>query len=95
MIVYQLFEFQPPYAGTDPVEAARQAALYEQRPQFVALLQPHPMKKEIRELISRCWSPDPDGRPSFEKIVLALEGILAKLPRQGLVAQGGGCCAVS
>jgi hypothetical protein len=29
----------------DPVEAARQAALYERRPEFVALMQPHPMKK--------------------------------------------------
>ncbi len=38
-------QFQPPYAGMDPVEAARQAALYERRPEFVALLQPHPMKK--------------------------------------------------
>lgn len=27
------------------MEAARQAALYERRPEFVALMQPHPMKK--------------------------------------------------
>ena len=52
-------QFQPPFAGQDPVEAARQAALYERRPQFVALLQPHPHKKEIRTLIARCWSPNP------------------------------------
>lgn len=38
-------QFQPPFAGMDPVEAARQAALYERRPEFVALMQPHPQKK--------------------------------------------------
>ena len=32
MILYQLFEHQPPFAGTDPVDAARNAALYEHRP---------------------------------------------------------------
>lgn len=42
-----VLQFQPPFAGMDPVEAARQAALYERRPEFVALMQPHPMKKVI------------------------------------------------
>ena len=32
MIMYQLFEHQPPFAGTDPVEAARKAALQDLRP---------------------------------------------------------------
>ena len=32
MILYQLFEQNPPFAGVDPVEAARQAALYDKRP---------------------------------------------------------------
>ena len=32
MIAYQLFELQPPFAGMDPVDAARKAALAEERP---------------------------------------------------------------
>ncbi|PRW60891.1 Dual specificity kinase splA isoform A [Chlorella sorokiniana] len=97
MIVYQLFEFQPPFAGMDPVEAARQAALYERRPEFVALMQPHPQKKELRELIARCWAPNPEDRPAFVQLVKELEGILARIPRTVMIKQeaGGGCCTVT
>jgi serine/threonine protein kinase len=31
-------QFMPPFSGMDPVEAARQAALYDQRPEFILLL---------------------------------------------------------
>lgn len=51
-LLYAL-QFQPPFAGMDPVEAARQAALYERRPEFVALMQPHPMKK-VGTLAAAC-----------------------------------------
>lgn len=95
MIVYQLFEFQPPFSGQDPVEAARQAALYERRPDFVALVQPSPVKKMLRDLITRCWSPDPEDRPPFPQIVDELEAVLAKLPRQQLTGGGEGCCTVA
>ncbi|KAI7841021.1 hypothetical protein COHA_005249 [Chlorella ohadii] len=97
MIVYQLFEFQPPFAGMDPVEAARQAALYERRPEFVALMQPHPQKKELRELIARCWAPNPEDRPAFVQLVKELEAILARIPRTVMIKQetGGGCCTVT
>jgi hypothetical protein len=47
MILYQLFEHQPPFAGTDPVDAARQAALYEYRPplsQLKGRLEPFPVR---------------------------------------------------
>jgi hypothetical protein len=37
MIAYQLFELQPPFAGMDPVDAARKAALAEERPALVRL----------------------------------------------------------
>ena len=45
MILYQLFEHTPPFAGVDPVEAARQAALYDKRPNLVQLgeSKPFPM----------------------------------------------------
>jgi hypothetical protein len=34
MILYQLFETSIPYAGHDPVDAARQAAMLGARPSF-------------------------------------------------------------
>lgn len=96
MIVYQLFEVQPPFAGMDPIDAARQAALYELRPQFIQLQGPDPIKKEVREIIEWCWRPNAEDRPSFAQIVAAFETVLTKLPRKPL--SGGnddGCCSVS
>jgi serine/threonine protein kinase len=37
MICYQLFEGAVPFEGTDPVQAARNAAMHRQRPIFSAL----------------------------------------------------------
>lgn len=34
MIAFQLFEHCPPFAGMDPVEAAKHAALHDRRPAF-------------------------------------------------------------
>ena len=43
MIAYQLFEYCPPFAGMDPVEAARQAALHNKRPDFNKLNEKTPV----------------------------------------------------
>jgi serine/threonine protein kinase len=99
MIMYQLFEFQPPFAGMDPIDAARQAALYELRPKFVVLNGVGQAKKDIKTLIERCWGPNGEDRPSFEQIVSRLEEILTTLPRNksgegGDGGGGGGCCTV-
>lgn len=53
--------------------------------------------QEMRELIARCWSPNPEDRPPFTELVKELEGIMAKLPRSTMVRQSveGGCCAIS
>lgn len=37
MIIYHLFEHTPPFAGVDPVEAAKMAALDNKRPKLVRL----------------------------------------------------------
>lgn len=99
MIMYQLFETQPPFAGMDPIEAARQAALYDMRPQFISLAQKSEKDTQggIRRLMERCWAPNAEERPTFEEIVDELEIVLAELPR---VRRGSGsgnsneCCTV-
>ena len=96
MILYQLFEHMPPFSGMDPVEAARQAALFDKRPQFHALSPPdHPMAR-VRAVMEACWDPNPERRPSFEEVVEKLEGVMAVTPRPdfGSGGGGGGCCAV-
>lgn len=40
MIAFQLFEHSPPFAGMDPVEAAKHAALHDRRPGMHKLKDP-------------------------------------------------------
>ena len=49
MIAYQLFELTPPFSGMDPVDAARKAALAEERPPLMRLATNMPTMK-----VSRC-----------------------------------------
>ena len=95
MIMYQLFETNPPFSGMDPISAAKNAAMYDLRPQFVQLGIGGPSyKTEIKELIESCWRPNGEMRPSFESIVVSLETILAKVP--GRKSQdNGGCCTIA
>lgn len=49
----------------------------------------------LRELVVKCWDPDPEERPGFEAVIGALEALLKKIPRdKGTGGGGGGCCAV-
>jgi len=100
MIMYQLFESQPPFAGMDPIDAARQAALYDLRPHFIILQSAAPPKAEIKDLIESCWRPNAEDRPTFESIVESLESILSKLHRRSSKSKGtgdieNGCCSLS
>jgi hypothetical protein len=45
MIAYQLFELMPPFSGMDPVDAARKAALAEERPPLLRLATQMPTYK--------------------------------------------------
>ncbi len=45
MIAYQLFELMPPFSGMDPVDAARKAALAEERPPLLRLATEMPTYK--------------------------------------------------
>lgn len=52
MIAFQLFEHCPPFAGMDPVEAAKHAALHDRRPAFNKLndaTTPYPVSKLLRQ----------------------------------------------
>lgn len=51
MILFQLFEHTPPFAGVDPVEAAKAAALENSRPRLERLnssQSPMPVSHESR-----------------------------------------------
>lgn len=47
MIAYQLFELTPPFSGMDPVDAARKAALAEERPPLMRLATQMPTMKVL------------------------------------------------
>ena len=98
MILYQLVEGSHPFAGMDPISAAKNAAMADLRPSFVQLSGTIPAyKREARELIENCWRPNPELRPAFESIVVTLESILAKVPatNRSSSASGGGCCSIA
>lgn len=90
MIVYQLFEHAPPFVGMDAVAAARAASTSHTRPSFVRLKEPKQLNAEIRELIARCWAPNPDDRPGFREVCAVLEGIIVRAPSKGKHPRGNG-----
>ncbi|EFJ42907.1 hypothetical protein VOLCADRAFT_66387 [Volvox carteri f. nagariensis] len=90
MIIFQLFEATQPFAGHDPVEAARNAAMLSARPGFP------PRSKlsateSMRRLIEDCWAADAEKRPTFEDIIQRLEVELAKLPKHQHFEKDAAC----
>lgn len=84
----------------DPVEAARQAALNNARPSFIALTKPGPHRRELKTLIERCWAPNADQRPAFPEVCKILEKMIASMPRQEVIVSNNsagdkGCCTIS
>lgn len=94
MILYQLFEHQPPFAGTDPVEAARNAALYDMRPHLQQLQSRKEPFPPLRKLIEQCWHPNPELRPNFTSIIADLTTVLAAMPRKNKSGPKGPPAAV-
>lgn len=95
MIIFQVFETTPPYAGCDPVEAARSAAMLGARPVFPPRRNLSEVQLELRDLITCCWASDAEARPSFEDIIARLENLLSKLPKHQYYNKSSGCCGVS
>lgn len=95
MIIFQLFETTPPYAGQDPVEAARSAAMLGARPTFPPRRNLTPVQIELRDIISCCWAADAETRPTFEEVIARLEALLTQLPKHQYYNKPNGCCGVS
>ncbi|KAJ9508672.1 hypothetical protein QJQ45_027961 [Haematococcus lacustris] len=98
MIAFQIFECVAPFAGDDPLEAAKAAAMENARPAFPPRRQLSPIQEGLRTLVKNCWEGEPEKRPSFEDIVQRLEAMLETLPKHTHFDKGpapGDCCVVS
>ncbi|KAI8473279.1 MAG: protein kinase [Monoraphidium minutum] len=94
MIAYQLFEGVPPFAKSDPVEAARQASLEGVRPQWGESNGSRgELPAKLKHLVEQCWAADYETRPEFTQIIATLQEVLQGLPAD--VPQASGCaCSV-
>jgi len=63
MFLYELSEKKRPFSKMKPAELLRNVVKNGERPQF-SKATPSP----LRELISKCWSANPEERPAFEEI---------------------------
>jgi serine/threonine protein kinase len=91
MIYYQLFSFQQPFSGRNPVDACRAAALENMRPP----MREGYMPPELSALVTRMWDPVVKKRPSFIEIIDILVPIVEKLQKQPDASATPGCCTIS
>jgi serine/threonine protein kinase len=89
MIYYQLFSFQQPFAGRNPVDACRAASLENLRPP----IREGYMPPELAALVARMWDPLVKKRPSFLEIIAELEPMVDKYANEPDAQPG--CCVVS
>ena len=74
MIAYQLFELTPPFSGMDPVDAARKAALAEERPPLMRLATQMPTMRVCIPLTLHCQKLQQTIRYAKERSCFALVG---------------------
>ncbi|KAK8898251.1 hypothetical protein M9Y10_000529 [Tritrichomonas musculus] len=67
IIVYELFVCEEPFKDFGLNTLYSKVIVAGERPEFK-----HPIPRCYRDLITRCWSPDPNARPTFQDIVKEL-----------------------
>jgi serine/threonine protein kinase len=90
MIYYQLFSFQQPFYGMNPVDAAKLASMESLRPTMQKDLMPAPLARIVRTM----WDADESKRPSFVQLIELLEPIAAEYAAES-ERKSNACCAVS
>lgn len=90
MIYYQLFSFQQPFYGMNPVDAAKLASMESLRPTMQKDLMPAPLARIVRTM----WDADESKRPSFVQLIELLEPIGAEYAAES-ERKSNACCAVS
>ena len=88
MIVFQLFECICPFHSTDPIVAARNAAMTGKRPEFPTKDSLSEADAALRRLVVDCWDGDPEKRPAFVEIIARLEELLKKMPKHEIFKGG-------
>lgn len=92
MIFYQLFCFQQPFAGLNPVDAAKMASAEALRPTLAQGLMPPELSRIVRSM----WNPDDMARPTFVNLIDQLEPLATwHQDEEAKNAGGGKCCVVS
>lgn len=92
MIYYQLFCFQQPFQGLNPVDAAKLASVEALRPTLASGLMP----PELSRLVRSMWDPIDQRRPTFVQIIEQLEPIGLKYQEaEAKAGKEGQCCVIS
>ena len=91
MIFYQLFSFQQPFYGLNPVDAAKLASLESLRPALQHGIMPDDLAKVVRSM----WDPKDSNRPDFLEVIERLEPIAMKYQAEEEKVALAKCCVVS
>lgn len=75
IVVYEIVCLSVPFENLEPQEAVKSTAK-GMRPALSEV--PPDCPNELRELMIKCWAHSPLNRPSFERIVVEIEGPIAR-----------------
>jgi tRNA A-37 threonylcarbamoyl transferase component Bud32 len=91
MIYYQLFSFQQPFYGINPVDAAKLASMESLRPTMQKDLMPAQLARVVRAM----WDADESKRPTFTQLIEILEPIASEYAAEEERRANKACCVVS